>query len=73
MTHTRCLFVCSRSVLLKVGIPLVPRPILPFKCFGSSLALEMLRAGIATTYQESGAEHGPWGREQFMRIEAEAR
>ena len=62
--------------LCKVGIPLVPRPYLPLffsKHFGSSLALEMLRAGMATTYTESGAEYGPWGREQFLRVEEEAR
>jgi endonuclease YncB( thermonuclease family) len=47
----------------QIGIPLVPRPFLPLflcKYSGSSLALEMLRAGTATTYEESGAEYGPW-------------
>ncbi|KAF8127564.1 hypothetical protein EV363DRAFT_1452177 [Boletus edulis] len=49
-----------------VGVPLVPQPFLPLflaKYLGSSLALEMLRAGTATTYEESGAEtarRGMW-------------
>jgi hypothetical protein len=33
----------------------------------------MLRAGTATTYEESGAEYGPWGRDKFLRVEEEAR
>ncbi|KAF8550886.1 staphylococcal nuclease, partial [Imleria badia] len=59
-----------------VGIPLVPRPFLPLflcKYVGSALALEMLRAGTATTYEASGAEYGPWGRDTFLRVEEEAR
>ncbi|KAF8836238.1 staphylococcal nuclease [Paxillus ammoniavirescens] len=59
-----------------VGVPLVPRRFLPLflsKSWGSPLALEMLRAGTVTTYEQAGAEHGPWGREVFLRLEAEAR
>ncbi|KAF8439812.1 hypothetical protein L210DRAFT_3630726 [Boletus edulis BED1] len=59
-----------------VGVPLVPRPFVPLflaKYLGSSLALEMLRAGTATTYEESGAEYGPWGRDKYLRVEEEAR
>ncbi|KIY74133.1 nuclease [Cylindrobasidium torrendii FP15055 ss-10] len=38
-----------------------------------NLALEMLRAGWATTYQQYGAEHGSIGKAEFLRIEAEAK
>lgn len=67
---------CVVKLVEQIGIPLVPRPLLPsFLCkyVGSSLALEMLRAGTATTYEESGAEYGPWGRDTFLRVEEEAR
>lgn len=60
----------------QVGVPLVPRPFVPLflcKYVGSPLALEMLRAGTATTYEASGAEYGPWGRDTFLRVEEEAR
>ncbi|KIJ13684.1 hypothetical protein PAXINDRAFT_135774, partial [Paxillus involutus ATCC 200175] len=59
-----------------VGVPLVPRRFLPLflsKSWGSPLALDMLRAGTATTYEQAGAEYGPWGRKVFLRLEAEAR
>ncbi|KAH0834176.1 SNase-domain-containing protein [Lanmaoa asiatica] len=71
-----CQFIRKDQYGRVVGIPLVPRPFLPLflsKYFGSSLALEMLRAGTATTYEDSGAEYGPWGREKFLRVEEEAR
>ena len=64
------------SFVEQVGIPLVPRPFLPLflgRYLGSPLALEMLRAGTATTYGNSGAEYGPWGRDKFLRFEEEAR
>jgi endonuclease YncB( thermonuclease family) len=41
--------------------------------FGKSLALEMLRAGWATTYEQAGAEYGKWGKDKFLRIESEAK
>ncbi|KAI5983244.1 hypothetical protein EDC04DRAFT_2592021 [Pisolithus marmoratus] len=59
-----------------VAVPLVPRPFLPSflgKRWASPLALEMLRAGTVTTYEQAGAEHGPWGREAFLGVEAKAR
>jgi endonuclease YncB( thermonuclease family) len=40
---------------------------------GKSLSLEMLRAGWATTYEQSNAEYGPWGKEEFLRVEQEAK
>ena len=33
----------------------------------------MLRAGTVTTYEQAGAEYGTWTREEFLRVEAEAR
>ncbi|KAF9221833.1 staphylococcal nuclease, partial [Gyrodon lividus] len=59
-----------------VGVPLVPRRFIPVflsKSWGSPLAFEMLRAGTVATYEQAGAEYGPWGREAFLRLEAEAR
>ncbi|KAF8895191.1 hypothetical protein BD779DRAFT_1498029 [Infundibulicybe gibba] len=38
-----------------------------------SLALEMIRAGCGTTYQQAGADYAPWGKDAFLRIEEEAR
>ncbi|KAG9310867.1 SNase-domain-containing protein [Chiua virens] len=71
-----CQFIRKDQYGRVVGVPLIPRPFLPLilcKYFGSPLALEMLRAGMATTYENSGAEYGPWGREVFQRVEDEAR
>ncbi|KZT05030.1 nuclease [Laetiporus sulphureus 93-53] len=51
---------------------LKPR-ILPSSLFlGKPLALEMLRAGWVEVYELSGAEYGRWGKEEFLRIQAEA-
>jgi len=40
---------------------------------GKSLSLEMLKAGWVTTYEQAGAEYGEWGKDEFLRIEAEAK
>ncbi|KIM61809.1 hypothetical protein SCLCIDRAFT_121039 [Scleroderma citrinum Foug A] len=59
-----------------IAVPTIPRRFLPTllgKRWGSPLALEMLRAGMGTTYEQAGAEYGPWTREEFLRVEAEAR
>ncbi|KAG5350570.1 hypothetical protein C0989_010357 [Termitomyces sp. Mn162] len=40
---------------------------------GKVLALEMLRAGWGTTYEQAGAEYGKVGKDEFLRTEAEAR
>ncbi|KAF9007016.1 hypothetical protein BDQ17DRAFT_1398541 [Cyathus striatus] len=40
---------------------------------GRSLAMDMLKAGWATTYEQAGAEYGKWGKEEYLRIEAEAK
>ncbi|KIJ64278.1 hypothetical protein HYDPIDRAFT_181924 [Hydnomerulius pinastri MD-312] len=59
-----------------VGVPLIPRRFLPLflsKRLSTSLALEMLRAGTALTYEQAGAEYGPWSRAEFLRVEGEAR
>ncbi|KAK7029461.1 putative endonuclease lcl3 [Paramarasmius palmivorus] len=48
----------------------VKRRFLPW---GSSLAVEMLREGMAGVYEQAGAQYGPGGKEEFLRIEAEAK
>ncbi|KAJ6448882.1 nuclease [Mycena sanguinolenta] len=40
---------------------------------GKSLSLEMLRAGWVTIYEQAGAEYGKWGKEEFLRVENEAK
>ncbi|KAJ7650638.1 hypothetical protein FB45DRAFT_888331 [Roridomyces roridus] len=40
---------------------------------GKSLPLEMLRAGCVTTYLQAGAEYGKEGKEEYLRVEAEAK
>ncbi|KAJ6577334.1 hypothetical protein B0H19DRAFT_1119223 [Mycena capillaripes] len=40
---------------------------------GKSLSLEMLKAGWVTTYEQAGAEYGKWGKEEFIRVENEAK
>ncbi|KAJ7116344.1 nuclease [Mycena epipterygia] len=40
---------------------------------GKSLSLEMLRSGWVTTYEQAGAEYGKWGKEEFLRVENEAK
>ncbi|KAJ7183108.1 hypothetical protein C8R46DRAFT_1065892, partial [Mycena filopes] len=40
---------------------------------GKSLSLEMLKAGWVTTYEQAGAEYGKWGKEEFLRVENEAK
>lgn len=41
--------------------------------YGKNLSLEMLKAGWVTTYEQAGAEYGKWGKEEFLRIENEAK
>lgn len=33
----------------------------------------MLKAGWVTTYEQAGAEYGSWGKEEFLRVESEAK
>ncbi|KAG1849531.1 SNase-domain-containing protein [Suillus subluteus] len=40
---------------------------------GRSLALEMIRAGTGLTYEQAGAEYGKYGKDEFLRAEAESR
>ncbi|KAG2133784.1 SNase-domain-containing protein [Suillus bovinus] len=40
---------------------------------GRSLALEMIRAGTGLTYVQAGAEYGKYGKDEFLRVEAESR
>jgi len=60
----------SRTV---ANVVLPPR-LLPVSWMsGRSLALEMLKAGWAITYEQSGAEYGKWGKDEFLKVEAEAK
>jgi endonuclease YncB( thermonuclease family) len=60
--------------LLQVGLPYLPPRFLPSRFFkGKPVAFEMLRAGHATTYEQAGAEYGPWGKAKFLRLEAIAK
>ncbi|KAG6850386.1 hypothetical protein H0H93_013941 [Arthromyces matolae] len=55
------------------NVNLAPR-ILPGSLFtGPVLALEMIRAGWGTIYEQAGAEYGNTGKEAFLRTEAEAK
>ncbi|KAG5643184.1 hypothetical protein DXG03_001388 [Asterophora parasitica] len=54
-------------------VTLAPRILPNALVSGKVLALEMLRAGWATTYEQAGAEHGKWGKETFLRLEKEAK
>ncbi|KAJ3540166.1 hypothetical protein NM688_g6261 [Phlebia brevispora] len=57
-----------------VAMPyLKPRFLPAFLATGKCLSLEMLRAGWAMTYQQAGADYGKWGKDEFLRIEAEAK
>ncbi|TDL16616.1 staphylococcal nuclease [Rickenella mellea] len=59
-----------------VSIPMLPRRWLPkftTPITGRCVSIDMLRAGWATTYEQSGAEYGKWGKETFLEAEAEAK
>ncbi|KAJ7242752.1 hypothetical protein B0H12DRAFT_1023541 [Mycena haematopus] len=57
-----------------VAIVTLPPRFLPASwASGRSLSLEMLKAGWVTTYEQAGAEYGKWGKEEFLRIENEAK
>ncbi|OJA14090.1 hypothetical protein AZE42_07936 [Rhizopogon vesiculosus] len=57
-----------------VSVVTLTPPLLPgWFTTGRSLALEMLRAGVSTTYEQAGAEYGKCGKDEFLRVEAEAR
>ncbi|KAJ3769639.1 hypothetical protein FB446DRAFT_747069 [Lentinula raphanica] len=49
------------------------RRFLPGSLFSYSLALEMIEAGWATTYEQAGAEYGKWGKEAFLQAESGAK
>ncbi|KAF5381914.1 hypothetical protein D9757_007538 [Collybiopsis confluens] len=39
----------------------------------TNLALEMIKAGCATVYEQSGAEYGKWGKEEYLKAESDAK
>ncbi|KAF8917898.1 hypothetical protein CPB85DRAFT_1214547 [Mucidula mucida] len=57
-----------------VAVVVSPPRILPGTFFsGKNLSLEMLKAGWVTTYEQAGAEYGNWGKEEYLRVEMEAK
>ncbi|KAJ4480981.1 hypothetical protein J3R30DRAFT_3462874 [Lentinula aciculospora] len=52
---------------------IIKNKFLPGPFFGTSLALEMLKSGWATTYEQTGAEYGQWGKEAFLQAETRAK
>ncbi|KZV65278.1 nuclease [Peniophora sp. CONT] len=51
----------------------VPRRLLPGVFFkGPSVSIEMIRAGWAVVYEQSGAEYGAYSKEYYQKVEAEA-
>jgi endonuclease YncB( thermonuclease family) len=57
-----------------VSVVTLPPPFLPgWLITGRSLALEMIRAGTGLTYQQAGAEYGKYGKDEFLKAEAESR
>ncbi|KAJ8090430.1 putative endonuclease lcl3 [Marasmius tenuissimus] len=51
----------------------VKRSFAPGSLLANSLAIEMLRAGWATVYEQARAQYGPEGKEEFLRVEQEAK
>lgn len=49
-----------------------PRFLPGFLAKGRCISLEMLRAGWAVTYEQAGAEYGDAGKDEHLRIQAEA-
>ena len=58
---------------MQVAMPyLKPRFLPGFLTKGKCLSLEMVREGWGVTYDQAGAEYGPYGKEEFMRLQTEA-
>ncbi|RPD53641.1 SNase-domain-containing protein [Lentinus tigrinus ALCF2SS1-7] len=56
-----------------VAVPhLKPRLLPNSLATGKNLPLEMLRAGWGSVYEQAGAEYGPRGVEEFLRVQSEA-
>ncbi|KAF9265087.1 SNase-domain-containing protein [Marasmius fiardii PR-910] len=51
----------------------IKRSFAPGPLLANSLAVEMLRAGCATVYEQAGAHYGVRGKEEFLKTESEAR
>jgi hypothetical protein len=75
-SYVRPILFVNRPVNFKLQVAVVEqKPLfLPgFLASGKSLSLEMLKAGWVTTYEQAGAEYGEWGKDEFLRVEAEAK
>lgn len=54
-------------------MPYLKPRFLPGSLFrGKCISVEMLRAGWVVTYEQAGAEYGPYSKEQFLEIQKEA-
>ncbi|KAH9856144.1 SNase-domain-containing protein [Lenzites betulinus] len=53
-------------------VRLPPRFLPAWLAKGKDLSLEMLRAGCASVYEQTGAEYGKSGLEEFLRVQKEA-
>ncbi|KAK1222926.1 putative endonuclease lcl3 [Marasmius sp. AFHP31] len=58
---------------VQVANVMVKRSFAPGTLLANSLAMEMLRAGCATVYEQAGAQYGAEGKEEFLRVEQEAK
>lgn len=57
----------------QVGFPYLPHRVFPSRFKGRPLPLEMLRAGMGTTYIQAGSVYGPYTKEDFLAVELEAK
>ncbi|KAG7087389.1 hypothetical protein E1B28_013360 [Marasmius oreades] len=51
----------------------IKRSFAPGSLLANSLAMEMLRAGCGTVYEQAGAQYGVRGKEEFLKAELEAK
>ncbi|KAF7327493.1 TNase-like domain-containing protein [Mycena kentingensis (nom. inval.)] len=57
-----------------VAVVTLPPRLLPGSLvYGKCLSLEMLKAGWVTVYEQVNAEYGKWGKDEFLRVENEAK
>ncbi|KAI0819808.1 SNase-domain-containing protein [Trametes gibbosa] len=68
-----CQFIRKDQYGRIVSIVQLPPRLLPaWLANGKDLSLEMLRAGCASVYEQTGAEYGQSGLEEFLRVQKEA-
>ncbi|OWZ78372.1 mitochondrial protein [Cryptococcus neoformans Tu401-1] len=65
----RCQLLAKDQYNRIVAVPYISRRF----WWDRPLPLMMLREGMAVVYKAGGAEYGPWGLEEMLKVEAEAR